>query len=371
MSTSSHTPVVRCEQPSASGERRRATAPSPLAPAATAPADWSARALATGTAREQAALCSHRWRWARPAEVEPDGCERPSLIICERCPSWFVRSCGSARSVRCGTCARLKRGDVASIGRSGWSSRAGAGALLVTLTAPGADVLPWDTAACTHHPTVACAGAIGCRVQALPAAAWHATLPLRWSHFVTETRRSLNPGLSGSPSCWPVRVEFFKTYEPQRRQALHIHAMIRYEGVVTLRRVVAALSKARRLNGFGPQMDVKLVDIGDAERAARTAGYVAKYCSKSADELPNLRRLDIATGEVTQGGLRAWSASRQWGDSMAATVARRRAYAAARARADALGSMPVAADVSAALDSYQQIYASASAPMQRDGPPDT
>ncbi|MEK7426446.1 MAG: hypothetical protein AAB131_21685 [Actinomycetota bacterium] len=57
-----------------------------------------------------------------------------------------------------------------------------------------------------------------------------------------------------------------------------------------------------------------------------TAGYCAKYCSKSADVLPDVVRVNVH-GEVRHGGLRAWSASRLWGDTMRVIDARRKAWA--------------------------------------------
>lgn len=344
-------------QPCAAGDARPQSGPASLRWLIWRGARRSQVVWPSATPAELASLCTHDWRFAGQGVARDGWCSSPVRIVCRRCSTWFDRACGSARSARCGYCAAIKTGDVASIGRSGWSDRPTARAVWMTLTAPGVDVLPWDTSQCSHGPGVRCGGAIGCRVDANAAAVWHDGMASRWTHFVTELRRSLNPGLTGPPSSWPVRVEFFKTYEPQERNALHVHAMLRVDGPCTWRRFVAMASKARRLNGFGPQMDVRSVDISSAEQAAIRAGYCAKYTSKNADALPSCRRIDRATGEVRYGGLRSWSASRRWGLTMGAVQGRRRAYAADLARAAAHGSMPFEPPLAAALDSYCGIYA--------------
>src|SRR4030081_2548330 len=49
---------------------------------------------------------------------------------------------------------------------------------LVTLTAPGADVLPWDRAKC-REGAHRCSGQRGCRVHWVAAAGWNATVTKR------------------------------------------------------------------------------------------------------------------------------------------------------------------------------------------------
>lgn len=257
--------------------------------------------------------------------------------------------CGSARPSRCEPCAELKRKDVAAVGRSGWIDSPGDRAYFVTLTAPGADVLPWDRSKCSHSSGVRCSGDIGCRSDATALARWHATVGQRWSWFITELRRELG-----------VEVEFFKTWELQARGAMHAHSMMRTVGVCSDARFRAAVKMAASRWGFGTQVDVQPFSLSDSLQAARKAGYCAKYASKGADALPAVRRID-SNGVITNGGYRSWSASRRWGDTMTAIKLRRCQWATVRAalgQGDAGGGSSVD-DAGGVLDLNQGIYAGA------------
>jgi hypothetical protein len=191
-------------------------------------------------------------------------------------------------------------------------------------------------------------------VDAVTAAAWHADIGQRWSWLVTELRRQLGPG---------VRVEFVKTWELQQRGVLHAHVLMRVEGVVSDRRVRAALKLARMRWGFGKQTKVETVDLSNSEAVARVSGYLAKYVSKNADVLPGVQRLDRETGEMQYGAVRPWSASRSWGDTMRSIRERRAVFAQERAAASGAVSVggapaqPIGAAAGGALDLNQDRYA--------------
>ena len=260
------------------------------------------------------AATERRWVHAGRGESRGDDwCSSPQRFVCTATGEWFVSRCRSSRSSRCEYCAHIKRGDVAAIGRSGWTDKPSERGWMLTLTAPGADVLPWDQSQCNHSGGVPCAGDLGCVVDARSLALWHDGMGARWNHFITDLRRVLK-----------ADVQFFKTYEPQRRGALHVHAMLRASGI-TDRRLKAAVLMVARRNGFGRQFKADPVDLSNSLHVARAAGYCAKYCAKSADALPEVVRLNVH-GEVRHGGLRAWSASRDWGDTMRLIDARRMAW---------------------------------------------
>jgi hypothetical protein len=61
---------------------------------------------------------------------------------------------------------------------------------LVTLTAPGSDVLPWDTSKCPPGDH-ACSGALGCRVHWGVAAGWNATVTGRLGNLVKLAREQV------------------------------------------------------------------------------------------------------------------------------------------------------------------------------------
>lgn len=327
------------------------------------------RALVSDAERERQALCQHQWRMAGREPAAPVGCARPVRISCVECSCSFVKSCGTARSAACGYCAGIKRQDVAAIGRSGWSDRPTSRGIWLTLTAPGTSSLPFDRTRCQHSAGLECSGSAGCVVNPVDLAVWHARLPLNWSHFVTDVRRLLNPGMSGPVSSFPVTVEFFKTYEEQRRGALHVHAMIRVDGICTARRLMAALRLARARHGFGPQMKAEFIDLSNSLTAARVAGYCAKYTSKSADTLPDVPRLDLRTGELTEGGMRAWSSSRCWGATMAAVQAKRARWWETERSSPAVGSVHPTCEEPPPLDSYCEIYADDGSPGPINCPP--
>lgn len=253
--------------------------------------------------------------WA-PAGAAGD-CERPleifndvtGVVACR-----YVR-CRSTRLSRCSTCATKHRRNVARVGRSGWADRPSDRGYFVTLTAPGEDLLPWDKSQCLHGDETPCSGAIGCRCELEPLRAWNDSLGMRWTHFVTYLRRALPD----------VDVQFFKTYEPQRRGAQHAHIMFRFAGIVTDSRIRAALRWAAGKEGFGKQLKVDAVDLSNGLQIARTAGYCAKYAAKSADADRSM--IDTATGEIVTVHLRPWSKSARWGDSMKGIQAAQRTWA--------------------------------------------
>lgn len=144
---------------------------------------------------------------------------------------------------------------------------------------------------------------------------WNDSLGLRWTHFMTYLRRAL-PG---------VDVQFFKTYEPQKRGAQHAHIMFRFVGVVSDGCIRAALLSCADAWGFGKQLTVDVVDLTSGLQVARTAGYCAKYASKCADADRSM--IDTSTGEILTVHLRPWSKSARWGESMKLIRARQRMWA--------------------------------------------
>lgn len=292
-----------------------------------------------------------KWRFAgyRGDLGRDDWCCWPAMMIDGKGGKVLTR-CRSTRRSKCEHCSTIHRGDVAAVGRSGAivdnpSDRV----YLLTLTGPGADVLPWDVSQCSHGVEVECSGKLGCVVDEHAAAVWHNDIGQRWSWFVTELRRQLGDG---------VTVEFMKTWELQERGVLHLHALVRVSGVVTDRRVRAAVRLSRARWGFGKQYKLDAINLADPAGAARAAGYVAKYVSKGCDVLPSVRRLSMATGELRTGGIRPWSASRSWGMTMRDIRASRVAWAvAAGATAGGAAATPPGGAVGAALDLSKDRYA--------------
>lgn len=258
-------------------------------------------------------------------------CERPRWSLCTGCGDRVGVQCQSGSRAKCAHCSAMKHGDLAAVARSGFVMDDGSQVGLLTLTAPGADALPWDTELCGHlEDGSECSGKSGCKVQAVPLALWHASLARRWSWFVTYLRRYL-------PEC---DVQFLKVYERQHRDALHVHACVRIVGPCTPRRFRAAVRLCALRWGFGRQFDWS--PVSSDRSAARAGGYVAKYCTKGYDTLGDVPMLNLVTGELRCGALRVWSASSRWGDSMRVCRARRLAWWAAKGGGGANPAQPAA-----------------------------
>ena len=232
------------------------------------------------------------------------GCETPTRLKCVNCGLTMHVRCRATRDDKCGPCAKRHGKDVARVMRSGFDGSFNgdrpSGYFFITLTAPGADVLPWDTSICGHGPGE-CSGKNGCVCERYTVARWNETAPQRWSWFVTEMRRILKRD-----------VQFAGSWETQGRGALHRHFLLWAAGV-SERRMRAAVRLCAARWGFGRQLDVQAIHGLDAREVAIKAGYIAKYATKGGDLAVSL---DVATGEIQQGGYRRWSASRHWGQTM-------------------------------------------------------
>lgn len=271
----------------------------------------------------QGVSCDHiwcgrsAWRFAghgssTASTVEHDECERPKWLACVLCGEVMQVRCKSARASRCMPCSERHRRAVATVMREGAASKAIGSLFFVTLTAPGADRLPWDRSKCSHAAAVTCSGELGCRVQVGAAAAWNASAPKRWSYFRQFLQRSLG-----------LEVALVGSWETQERGMLHRHVLVRVEGVVSQRRFdVAVRSYAARYE-FGRKRDVQLLSD-----PVRSAWYLAKYATKAGDDRATTPFLDRASGDLFGGRYRSWSASRNWGVTMASVWAAQRRWAA-------------------------------------------
>lgn len=194
--------------------------------------------------------------------------------FCEHClrSLWQGRSC---KRRDCPGYARIYLRDQAErlrVNLAAWEGKT----CLVTLTAPGADVLPWDRGKCRpggHR----CTGERGCRVHWVAAAGWNATVTKRLGELLKvareQTRRS-----HGSK----VRVVVLGyVCEAQQRGVFHPHVVLGYKtgaeraALDTFR---GALKRKRGSYGFGTGQRGSF-DAGTPERfTARDAGrYISKY----------------------------------------------------------------------------------------------
>lgn len=90
---------------------------------------------------------------------------------------------------------------------------------LVTVTAPGAEVLPWDSQHCAGLGVHRCSGTLGCRVDPEAAEVWNASAPDGWRRL---HRRAYQRTKQRFPRFWlPARV-----WELQKRGVLRVHAVV-------------------------------------------------------------------------------------------------------------------------------------------------
>jgi hypothetical protein len=93
-------------------------------------------------------------------------------------------------------------------------------AVMFSVTAPGADLYPFDPRFCSHRPVTRCSGAIGCRVDPELARAFNHRARHWWSqlHRAAKVRADRATGHKGRLL---VRV-----WEKQKRGLAHVHGVV-------------------------------------------------------------------------------------------------------------------------------------------------
>ncbi len=293
--------------------------------------------------------CSHSFEYVgravgldkRSPAFHPQ-CERPNRLICRLCGVHELGRCGTTRSRRCRPCGQSHRRRVTQVAKSGTTDPRFGQLFWCTITAPGAKVLPWDSEACNHRPDIKCSGDIGCKVNGFDAAVWNGTAPKRWSWFMTCLRRDLNDHL-----------QYFGSWEHQQRDVLHRHFLMRTNRPTPTDRVEQAVKAGAKRWGFGTQLTVEAISV---ETAQEKCAYLAKYSSKTVDDVDGRPVLDVRTGEIKDTrGFRAWSASRQWGETMKSVKDRQRCFAIAASGARGAPAPASAAAAAGGLESNPDI----------------
>lgn len=208
-------------------------------------------------------VCSFTWRG--PAErykvagktVQP--CQKPILFSCVKCPEYFLATCNSKDASVCEPCELRYRTRVRAVLRLPMLASRPGSVFLFTLTAPG------SRRHCLTHvyqdkdgktqPSVRCSWDEQVDVEtgkivAVPRnadciecvcsnnnlksrddiAQFNSELAAKWNRFMTYVRRfspdSVN-GRSNKARRPFADFQYAKAIEPQKRGALHIHALIR------------------------------------------------------------------------------------------------------------------------------------------------
>jgi hypothetical protein len=174
---------------------------------------------------------------------------------------------GRCRSRKCDVCGQLWAGDtrvrlLANINAYGGD------VALITITAPGADVLPWaDDSRCTVVPAA--------RYR------WNRSAPDRWRTLHQRSAQHVRRRAGAF-------TVLAREWEYQRRGVLHMHVVVGMATPIERHRAhlyVQALDRRRELHGFG------YVDRGKRGRdrkrtlevvpAGHAAAYLAKYLAPS------------------------------------------------------------------------------------------
>jgi hypothetical protein len=149
---------------------------------------------------------------------------------------------------------------------------------MVTLTAPGADRLPWDREACAWRGPHQCRGRLGCVVEEVAASEWRATLEQRWRRLHQAAARRAGRGAS----CIIARV-----WQAQARGVAHVH--------VVVPSVDAGDAYAESLLELAPCYDFgEEHDGGRVGPPAAVAWYLSGYLSRPGDTLDVPRRRELA-----------------------------------------------------------------------------
>jgi hypothetical protein len=119
---------------------------------------------------------------------------------------------------------------------------------MFSVTAPGADLYPFDPRFCSHSPSKRCSGRLGCRVAPEVAAAFNRNAGKWWSelHRAAKTRADRACGFKGKLAC--------RVWEKQKRGLAHLHGVISVESPANVRWAEAYITALREMApryGFG------------------------------------------------------------------------------------------------------------------------
>jgi hypothetical protein len=144
----------------------------------------------------------------------------------------------------------------------------GGNVVVLAVTGPGANVLPWDEQHCRGLGPHRHSGPRGCRVDRLAARLWNETASKRWS----DLNRQVNMAVRRQG----VRPRLLaRVFELQRRGVLHVHPVL---GFKTPAERHAAHLYAKHLSRLAPRYG-----FGHTERklqtrsAKRVAAYLSSY----------------------------------------------------------------------------------------------
>jgi hypothetical protein len=141
--------------------------------------------------------------------------------------------------------------------------------LMVTVTPPGRDRLPWDESACRPLGEHTHSGRLGCKVDRDSAATWNAAAPARWRRL--HRRASERTRLQFAGALWMLA----RVWEMQFRGVLHVHVIVPFG---TPREKAAARLYVQELGRCARRYDFGFVDRKMEVMSRRAAAaYLSSY----------------------------------------------------------------------------------------------
>lgn len=172
------------------------------------------------------------------------------------------------KSRRCDYCGRLWAGDVRLKLFRNLDSYSGP-VSLVSITAPGQDVLPWDESLCQHPGDESCSGKRGCQLVREHVQDWNRTAPKRWTRLNRRCAQAAR-------RAFPRQLDLLAiVWEYQKRGALHVHIVV---GLGSPVKMHAARHYVEELAGAAGQYGFGFVDRKMSSRPGQAAAaYLAAY----------------------------------------------------------------------------------------------
>jgi hypothetical protein len=177
-----------------------------------------------------------------------------------QCPTAWGSTCKARYCPRCGTPwgrdqrTRLSGNLAAKVLEQADYGRT---VTMISITPPGADVLPCSAATCGDKGEHEQRGKRGCRIDPEASRRWHESLPYRWSRLRDACRRRLKRAGLDCPTLAQV-------WEMQTRGAAHAHLVVPF---ATDEEKHAAQLLARALDELGPRWGFGFVDEGARNEA--------------------------------------------------------------------------------------------------------
>ena len=201
------------------------------------------------------------------ATSRPSGWRQEPTGRCDHCRRFTYGRAKTCRRRRCPGYARVWAGDQRRKLFENLTAYDGS-VVVLAVTPPGRDTLPWDDAHCRRLGPHAHSGSLGCRVLPNAARAWNGTASDRWRRlhrraYQCVRRHGVKPTL------------LVRAFEKQRRGLLHVHPVL---GIKTPADRHAAHLYARYLFDLAPQYGFGFTERKLHSRSGkRVAGYLASY----------------------------------------------------------------------------------------------